>query len=80
MADMPLNIMCQENRFTKTLTLPVQLAMMGSLIAGGPVQLHPWLGPEIHSSMKVKCSSPMLLTGNTPLCMTGHKNKESLYF
>lgn len=29
MADMPLNIMCQENRFTKTLTLPGSISHDG---------------------------------------------------
>lgn len=58
----------------------VQLSMMSSQIAGGPAPLLHRQGPEIHSSIKVKCNSSVLLTGNPPLHMITQENKESLLF
>lgn len=41
MSDMPLNIMCQENRFTEIVTLHGSIILDGLLIAGGPAHLLP---------------------------------------
>ena len=53
------------------------LTLHGSMILDGLFdRLHisfPCLGPEIHSSIKGKCSSPVILTEDTTLCMTVHK-------
>lgn len=79
-SDMSLNILCQENRFTKTLTLH------GSIIPDGfPNSWRAYTSPscprpEIHSSRKGKCSSSVTLTGNTPICMAVHTKENRPQF